>query len=342
MSAQAEKSSFKLENAFTVRSEKLKELRLVFNYWKESSVVLGAAAQFRLVVDSNVVIGDLLWLVGERITPNAKTALMEVVDAETIDLYAPSKLFDEVEEHLPKIAADKGLDLSLLAAEWQAYQTRIKVAEPDDEKVRALKSGIDPDDAEFVALAQTIRASGVISKNATHIEQMGGNLVSVACIVHLRNYSRATAIELNIKVGGVTFARLGYAAISGAVAGCKALIEGVGKAPDWVKLALIAGGLFVALHPGARARVVSGLKAAFEGIAEATPIVIEEIAAAIALAQQRNVEAQGHLDKAMRELGRSPQFVLQAPHDEFPEVQQARIKVESAERMHRFRSERNG
>lgn len=305
MSVQAEKSSFRLEDVFTVRSEKLKELRVVFNYWRESSAVLGTAAQFRLVVDSNVVIGDLLWLVMERKNPTAKTDLMEVVEAETIDLYAPPRLFDEVDEHLPKIAASKGIDASRLAAEWETYKTRIKLAEPDDDKVQALKNGVDPDDAEFVALAQTIKASGVISKNVSHIEQMGGNLVSVTCITHLRNYSRATAIELHIKMNGVTFAKLSYVAVSAAIAGCKALIDSVAKAPDWVKFALMAGGLFVVLHPGARARVASGLKVVFEGIAEATPIVIEEIVAAIALAQQRNAEAQKHLDNAMKELGRN-------------------------------------
>lgn len=310
MSAQSEKLPFRLENVFTVRSEKLKELRVVFNYWKESSAVLGTAAQFRLVVDSNVVIGDLLWLVMERRNPTAKTDLLEVVEAETIDLYAPAKLFDEIDEHLPNIAVSKGIDLSRLAAEWATYKLKIKIAEPDEEKVRALKSGVDPDDAEFVALAQTIDAVGVISKDK-HIAQMGGNHISVICITHLRNYSRSTAIELTIKVNGVMFAKLSYGVIAGMIEGSKALIAGIGKAPDGVKIALIAGGLFVALHPGARANVARGLKTVLDGISEATPIIIEEIAAAIALVQQHKSEAQGHLDNAMKELGRNEAITIE-------------------------------
>ncbi|SNX61018.1 PIN domain-containing protein [Nitrosomonas ureae] len=243
-------------------------------------------------------------LVAERKNSTAKTDLMEVIETETIDLYAPPALFDEVEEHLPKIAARKGLDITRLTAEWASYRMRIKIAEPDSEKVLELREGIDPDDAEFVALAQTIGAIGVISKDR-HIGQMRGNHISVECITHLRNYSRATAIELNIKIGGVVFAKVGYAAIAGIYSGSKALIARVSKAPDWVKLALLVGGLFVVLHPDARARVANGLRVVFEGIAEATPFVIEEIAAAIALAQQHNSEAQQHHDNAMKELGRN-------------------------------------
>jgi predicted nucleic acid-binding protein len=293
----------KLENVFTVRSDKLKQLRVVIRSWKESSAVIGSAAQFRLVVDSNVVLGDLLWLVSGRTNDNAKTQLMETIEAETIDLYAPPVLFREVEEKIPLIAAQKGLDADLMYAQWNIYKTQIKSAEPDNEKVRALQNGVDPNDAEFIALEQTIGASGVISKDR-HIGQMGGNHISVTCITHLRNYSRSTAIELNIKVNGVLFAKVSYAAIAGMYAGSKALIEGVSKAPDWVKVALLAGGLLVALHPGARASVVRRLKTVLDGICEATPFVIAEIAAAIALAQKHNAKAQGHLGNAMRELSR--------------------------------------
>jgi predicted nucleic acid-binding protein len=303
MSEQAPvKSSFRLEDVLTVNSDKLKELRVIVSYWRESSAVMGSAAQFRLVVDTNVVLGDLLWLVAERKNETAKTALMEAVEAETIDMYAPPSLFDEVEEHLPLIAAKKGLDLNRLHGEWATYQTRIKIVEPDAEKVHALKNGVDPDDAEFVALAQTIDAVGVVSKDK-HIGQMGGNHISVMCVTHLRNYSRSTAIELNIKVNGVTFAKVGYAAIAGIFAGGKALIDGIGKAPDWVKVVLLVGGVAIALHPGARAKVAEGFKVVLDGIREATPFVIAEIVAAIELAQQKKAESQRYLDNAMKELG---------------------------------------
>lgn len=311
MNTQAiEKKPFNMSDVFTVRSNKLKELRSVVQAWKQSSAFFGSAAQFRLVVDSNIVLGDILWLVSGRMNETAKTNLMETLEAETIDLYVPPTLFDEVEEHIPLIAAKKGIDINLLYVQWNIYKTKLKIAEPDSEKVQMLKNGVDPDDAEFVALAQTIAAAGIVSKDR-HIEQMGGNQISIVCITHLRNYSRATAIELNIKVNGMMLTAVGIAAIRGLFAGMKALVDGISKAPDWLKIALIIGGLFIALHPGARASVVRGLKTVLAGIGEATPVVIAHIADAAVLAEKHKVEAQAHLGKAMKELGRNEAITIE-------------------------------
>lgn len=295
-----------MADIFAVRSDKLKELRSVVQSWKNSNLLLDGAVQFRLVVDSNVVIGDILWLVAERTNESAKTQLMEIIEAETIQVYVPPALLVEVDEKIPLIAEKRKLNKDQMYAHWEAYKTMLIVHEPDAERVRILKNGVDPDDADFVALAETIAASGVFSKDK-HIGMMGGNQISIECVAHLRNYSRATAIELNIKVNGVMFAKVGTGAIRGIFAGIKALIDGISRAPDWVKLALIAGGLFVALHPGTRESVIRWLKAALAGIGEATPVVISHIAQAAVLADQRKQEAKGHLDKAMNELGRERQ-----------------------------------
>lgn len=324
MNAQAkEKQRFNMENVFTVRSDKLKELRVVVQSWKESSAVIGGAAQFQLVVDANIILGDLIWLVSKRTNDSAKTQLMETIEAETVDIYAPPIFFDEVEEKIPLLATEKGLDISLLYEHWAIYKTKIKLSSPDPDKVQVLRGGKDPDDAEYIALEQTIGASGVISKNHD-IRLMGGNQISITCITHLRNYSRSTSIELNIKVNGVMFANVSVATIRGLFAGSKALLDGIAKAPDWVKFALFAGGVFVVLHPGARAAVASGLKTVLQGIGEATPTIIALIAEAAVLAEKHKTEAQGHLEKAMKELERDNLAEITR------QVQPMRIKAEQA------------
>lgn len=318
-----EEKSIGMSEFFAVRSDKLKELRAVIQHLKNLNIVLAGAVQFRLVVDTNVILGDILWLVAERRNLTAKTDLMEGIEAHTIDVYAPPTLFDEVEEKIPLIAADKNLDVTLMYAEWAIYKTKLKRAEPDADKVSVLKNGVDPDDADFIALAQTIAAAGVVSKDK-HIAMMGGNSISIECVTHLRNYSRDTAIELNIKVNGVLFSVIGIVAIRALFAGFSSLIDGINKAPDWVRFALLAGGLFIALHPGARASVVDFLKKAFVGIGEGTLSVIEHIAEAAVLAGEHKGKAQVHLKKAMEELER----------DNFSEITRqvplARIKAERA------------
>lgn len=286
---------------FTVRSDKLKELRAVIQTWKGLNDLFGELVQFRLIVDTNIILGDIIWLVSKRKNKSARTELMEAIEAEMIDLYAPPALFDEVEEQIPSIAGKKGLDIDQMYIQWQIYKAKIKVAEPDNEIVRDLKNGIDPDDAYFIALAQTIAAAGVLSKD-NHIRQMGGNQISVLFVTHLRNYSRATAIELNIKVNGVMFANLGVTALQGLFSGLKSLTARIGNAPDWVKLGLLASGVFVAAHPNTRANVLGFLKTVLVGISDATPAVIGFIAEAAMLAESHKSEAQAHLDKAMKEL----------------------------------------
>lgn len=313
-----------LAEFFAVRSDKLKELRAVIQHFKNLNIDLAGAVQFRLVVDTNVILGDILWLVAERRNLTAKTDLMEGMEAQTIDVYAPPALFVEVEEKIPLIAADKNLDVTLMYAEWAIYKTKLKRAEPDADKVRVLKNGVDPDDADFIALAQTIAAAGVVSKDK-HIAMMGGDSISVEFITHLRNYSRDTAIELNIKVNGVLFAVVGIVAIRALFAGFSALIDGINKAPDWVKLVLLVGGMFVALHPGARASVISFLKSAFTVIGEGSSMVIEHIADAAVLADKHKDKAQVHLQKAMKELekGNLAEITRQ--------VQPMRIKAKQAD-----------
>lgn len=316
-----EKQRFNMENVFTVRSDKLKELRTVVQSWKESSAVIGGAAQFQLVVDANIILGDLIWLVSKRTNESSKTQLMETIEAETIDIYAPPIFFDEVEEKIPLLAIEKGLDINLMYEHWAIYKTKIKLSSPDLDKVQVLRGGKDPYDAEYIALEQTIGASGVISKNHD-IRLMGGNQISITCVTHLRNYSRSTSIELNIKVKGVMFANVSVATIRGLFAGSKALIDGIAKAPDWVKFALLAGGAFIALHPGARASVARGLKTVLAGIGEATPAVIALIAEAIVLAEKHKTVAQAHLDMAMKELERDK------PAEITQQVLPMRIKAE--------------
>jgi len=287
---------------FHVPSDRLKQLRGVIRSYKQLTETLGTTFQFRLVVDSNVVLGDLLWLTTKRKNIAAKTDLIEVIESETIEVYAPPALFEEVEEKIPLIAKDKGIDVSLLIMQWQEYKTYLKSSEPDIEKVAAIAKGVDPDDAPFIALAQTISAHGVISKDK-HIGMMGGAQISITCVTHLRNYSRATAVELNIKVNGVIFAGLSVAAIDGLIQGVRQLSEKLSKAPDWVKLCLLAGVLFVVLHPSARANVANKLNTVLGGIKELTPSVIALISKAKILAEEKRVEAKANLDKAMVELG---------------------------------------
>ncbi len=295
-----------MSKIFLVRSGKLKNLAVAMEAWSDLKGSIPGVARFRLVVDTNVVLGDLLWLACGRTDSSATTQLMETALAGTIDLFAPPSFFEEVEEKIPLLAAQRGFDSALMYMEWERYKRIIQVAEPDNEKVIALKDGVDPDDAYFIALAQTIGACGVISKDR-HIRAMGGNQISVECITHLRNYSRATAIELNIKVNGVEFVLHSGAAIREFSASISKMRARLDKAPDWVKVGLVAVCLFIALNPRARAGVSGMLRTILNGLGEVTPVALAFVVEAASHAHKNEATAKTQLGKAMKQLQREPQ-----------------------------------
>lgn len=299
-----ESSPRSLAQLFEVRSDVLKDLRDLIDSWRGFNGMIQGAATFSIVLDTNVVIGDLLWLVVKRRNPEARTELMEIIAAGTAVVYVPPRLLQEVQEKIPLIAAEKGLDAEKLFAEWENYRTNLLVIDPGQDSISAHAKGVDPDDADFVALEQAMSASGVFSKDK-HIAMMGGNQISIATIASLRGYSRATAIELTIKVNGLVMTLIGAAAIRSLFSGCQALMESLTRAPEWVKVALLIGGAFAALHPGTREYLTRQFKSAFNGIRGVSPHVIEELGAAIALMQNQQSLAKEHLDSAVKELNRS-------------------------------------
>ena len=92
-----------------IPSGNLKSIRSIFEHMPQLEKLTGGAVQFRVIVDANIIIRELLWLVGKRKNPNATTQLQEVVAADTIILHAPVYLEAEVMKYLPVLAEEKGL-----------------------------------------------------------------------------------------------------------------------------------------------------------------------------------------------------------------------------------------
>jgi len=286
---------------YFVPSDKLKELNDAIAAWKELAKQLEKAVQFRVVIDSNIVVGDIRWLTIKRKVPGARTALIETILAGTVDAYVPPELFKEVEEHLLRISVEDKISHAHLTQQWVAYKQYLKVLEVDSALVESYTDGVDPDDAYFIALAHLVAAAGIVS-NDRHIKQMGGNQISIHCILSLRDYSRAKAIELNIKFSGLSLGIMSVVGFIGLFQAVKALIVAVQKAPDWVKITLVVAALVCVLHPGARKKITTFLTRALEGIKSASPQVAVHIAEAAAVAESNRLLAENHLKKAMQEL----------------------------------------
>jgi len=262
------------KDSYFVSSEKLGELKDSIAYLKQLGFSsIESPAQYRLVVDTNIILQDLIWLVCNRQNKSAKSSLQEIVDSTAVEIFAPPRLIVEIERHIGAVAIKKGIDKGLLEVEWAIYRERIKFLSPDDDLVQELKYGVDPDDADFVALAKQISALGVVSKDP-HVAQMGGNQLCFDILFSFRDFARSKAIELNIKVMGSFLSLTTLALVVSLV---KGIGKGIQKLPDWAKLGAIIVLVVAYTHPTSRKRINDFVGNVFDSIIEASPALVEPI-----------------------------------------------------------------
>lgn len=222
---------------------------------------IGPLAQFVVVVDANIILGDLLWLVHKRKTPGAKTELMECIEAGTFVAYITRIVLSEVKEHLPNVARERGISLELMSREWAAYRKLLTVRTPRSALVQRYKDGQDPDDAPTIALAQMIKADGILSKD-TDLVAMGGLVIEMDFTKQARDYSRKTAVSATIKLMlfGVPVV-IGYGAFNILAQATRGIFITWKKLPLTVKLFILAALVVVASDKRARTVVMGRIRA---------------------------------------------------------------------------------
>jgi len=120
----------------------------------------GSLIRVRAVLDTNLVLGDLKWLVVERQNPAARTAAQEAIASGTVIAYAPEFLRHEVEKHLPALAEQTDRPLEEFEREWSSYQKPIRfvpVSVTDAVAESAHRNLRDPNDLPFSSPAKLWR-----------------------------------------------------------------------------------------------------------------------------------------------------------------------------------------
>src|SRR5262245_27623528 len=91
--------------------------------------VLGLLPRIRLVIDTNIVLQELLFVTKARRVSTARTALREVMDCGSVVTIAPEKLQEEVNRHLPRLAEEQQVPLAKLLSAWFEFKARIEFHE---------------------------------------------------------------------------------------------------------------------------------------------------------------------------------------------------------------------
>ncbi len=228
-----------------VSSEKLAELRVTIDRLRGMTDLIGAVVQVVVVVDANIILGDLIWMASKRTTPSAKTSLLESSVAGTLVACVPPYAIEEVQEKIPEVAKKRKIDGVVLARLWEEYRTILRVEEPDPIHVEKYREGRDPKDADYLALADTLAAKGILSRDKD-ISAMGGAVISMEAVTLLRDYSRAAAVEFNIKVNGCYSLMVGIVTLKIALELLDKAAGQVARIPGWAKGLLLCI-LFIAL-----------------------------------------------------------------------------------------------
>ena len=274
-----------------VDSEILATLRVFVGLYPALRQVAGPIAQFKIILDANMAVADLIHKY--RHPHLRQTAIEETIKSSAIELHAPSWLDTEmIGSAIPQVAESKGIPEAALLALWTEYKKQIiwsdmpVVTESDEAAV------CDPKDIPYVALQQSIAAVGILSRDRD-IDDLGGNRVTLEFVLSVRSYARAASYAVGIRVGGVFITTVSLGLL-GQIA--KAIGSSISRLPPPVKVALIAGAVFVAVHPKSRQRILEFLHSSGTQLADAWPGIV----ALIEMASQKQAEAQEALSKTQQ------------------------------------------
>lgn len=278
------------------RSDELLLLREMIGSLSGFNKHTGNAIQLRLVIDTNVILKDLIFLSKNARQTNAKTSLMEAIAAGTVVPHAPFWLCTEVEKYLPEICEKKGISLEVILTHWEAYREQIHFFDIDEEKLVDYSDSEDPKDAPFVILEKEIDALGVLSDD-NDIEKIGGTRISLDVVISMRDYSRHAAIEFKIKYMGVLTGFLSLQLILSMFKGIGGLFKLIGNLPKPIQHTLIGLAVWGALDPNMRDKAMEKLRSIGGGLSPTIEKIAQSIMGMAALSKTHSEKAKIHHEK---------------------------------------------
>ena len=274
------------DSEFFIDSALLAEIRKLLELYPELKRALGMPVQFRVVLDANIAISDLLHKLKK---PSLKqTMIEECARAGTLLVHAPRWLDEEMTTStIPQVAERKNLDRETILGLWSEYREIIEW----DETLCAPEQleGVieDEKDAPYLALEKKIEAAGILSRDK-HIAKMGGHTLPQDFVIVVRRYARASSVHLSIYVSGSLIGVLSVGALQALVGGLSKMIS---QMQPWAKWTLAAGAILAVVHPKSRKFFQKKLKSTLNLGESVAPQLLQ----LIDLAGQKQLEAEACL-----------------------------------------------
>lgn len=304
-------------SASGIRSDVLNDLRPLFETVPILKMFEGIA-QLSLIIDANILMGDLLWMTKKRETPGARTELFELLQAGTVRAFAPTFLAEEMAINLPREAKRKKVSLETLNGVWIEYKELISfvdVGGPDEDYH-------DPKDAPYIKLQRQVGA--LIYSRDQDIPKMKGSVVSAVVIASLRIYSRQVVVEYSIKAGGTGCLYISFELLKLMTKFVRALFGGAKRMPKKIWLIAMAILLGVLIYPPSRKYLVNSINSLGERVKSIGSEMLEQFIHLANEHEAAKAQASSALTVAQSEIALYPDTLgiqQRKKADEFPKSQ---------------------
>lgn len=277
--------------AIAVQSDSLSTLREIILAFPIIAKHLGAPESVRLVLDANVLVAEVRWLVKKRKQPDARTALQEALESGTLVAFAPTFLEEEMQTQLAALAEEEALCHASLTAEWAEYRKRIAFYEATRPPERsALSADGDPKDIPYIETYLAVGAAAIMTSDR-HLARMGAKTIGFEFSVHMRQYARDASIDFTLRWHGILLELASAAVVIGIVRGGVEVARMFNRLPPEIialVLGLVTGAL---LYRPTRDRIVSGLRGGREALAATLNEVLPVVGQLMRLASDKGQSA---------------------------------------------------
>lgn len=291
-----------------IPSDDLLRLRELALNWPPLFRLLEMAPQLKLVIDTNVVIRELIYAVKWRKNPSARSNLQEAIDSGVVVALAPPKLQEEVLRHIPRLAEEEGVSEDELRQAWLEYRPRINFIDVGEASAEEVAAAVDPDDLPFVRLCQSVNADAVVSGDR-HIHAMGSRSVRQEALRDARDYARGKAPEVTLRIGVYAITFPAAAGAYALVSLLKSVAKRVAGLPLGFQLALLGVAVGVGAHPRSRRALLALISSRASGLKEPTLTLLDvmgDLAERWADARRQVELRQGRLERSIPQVKRRP------------------------------------
>ena len=240
-----------LENV--LHSDLLPKLFAVIHRYPNLKPLFPKLLQLRLVVDANRVRGELHWRLKKRRNSASRSSLHEAIDAGVVVFFAPEHIKWEIEKHYKDIAMQTECTVARVKDEWRQFQARLRFYAPNMQP-SPTQEYADIDDFPYLATWKELATEAVYTTDH-HLAAMGAPVVSVLIDTHLREYARASTVQIAVGIGYSISFVVGWDFLQVVYKLLVRCLRGIRQLPPGVQIGLVAAGLICVAHPKSRTKM---------------------------------------------------------------------------------------